>query len=105
MFGGTAMQEHLNNGDGSERTNMLREDGEYQEPQGDLEQAVAELWKGLFHLERIGRNDNFFELGGNSLLGMDLSEMFTTHLAMEVPVLTIFQYPTIAEIAQIIASQ
>lgn len=74
-------------------------------PQGDLEQAIAQLWLDLFHMDRIGRNDNFFELGGNSLLGMDLSEMFETRLAIEVPVLMIFQYPTIGEIAQIIGSQ
>ena len=99
------MESHLNNLDVSTRENLVRRDSEYEEPQGELEQAIAQLWKDLFHVDRVGRNDNFFELGGNSLLGMDLSEIFTTCLSLEVPILTIFQHPTIAEIAQVIQSQ
>jgi hypothetical protein len=95
------MENHLNNVNISVQAGTPRASGEYEEPQGNLEQAIAQLWKELFHLDKIGRNDNFFELGGNSLLGMDLSEMFTTRLALEVPVLAIFQYPTIAEIARL----
>ena len=79
-------------------TNVL----EYEEPQGELEQAIAGLWREAFKLETVGRHDNFYELGGNSLLGMDLSEMFLTHMAIEVPVLTIFQYPTVRELAEVV---
>lgn len=99
------MESTLNNMDGSSHTNPVLRSSEYDDPQGDLEQAIAQLWKDLFHLDEIGRDDNFFELGGNSLLGMDLSEMFATRLALEVPALMIFQHPTIAEIAQVIESE
>ena len=78
---------------------------EYEEPRGDLENVIAQLWRELFRMDKIGRNDNFFELGGNSLLGMDLSEMFASRLALEIPALAIFQNPTIAETAQFIKSQ
>ena len=99
------MENHLNNMDVSDQANLVSGSCEHEEPQGDLEQAIAQLWKEVFRIDRAGRNDNFFELGGNSLLGMDLSEMFATRLALEIPVLEIFQHPTIAEIAQVIASQ
>jgi hypothetical protein len=99
------MESHLNNMDMSGREERVRTSSEYEEPQGELEQAIAQLWKDLFHLDRVGRNDNFFELGGNSILGMDLSEMLTTRLSLEVPILAIFQRPTIAEIAQVMESQ
>ena len=99
------MEKDLNNMEVSDTVNMTLGVSEYEDPQGELELAIAQLWKELFHLERIGRNDNFFELGGNSLSGMDLSEMFTTRLALEVPVLSIFQYPTVAELARVIALQ
>lgn len=99
------MESHLNNLEVSTRENLIRGSSEYEEPQGDLEQAIAQLWKDLFHVDRVGRSDNFFELGGNSLSGMDLSEMFATRLSLEVPVLAIFQHPTIGEIAQVIESQ
>lgn len=75
---------------------------EYEEPQGELEHAIAGLWREAFKLERVGRHDNFYELGGNSLLGMDLSEMFMTRMAIEIPVLAIFQYPTVRELAEVV---
>ena len=99
------MQDQFNNAGVSSQGTPVSENSDYEEPQGDLERAIAELWKDVFHLDRVGRNHNFFELGGNSLLGMDLSEMFATRLALEVPVLAIFQHPTIAEIAQAIELQ
>lgn len=73
-------------------------------PRSGLEQAIAQLWKDLFHLDKVSRNDNFFELGGNSLLGMDLSEMFATRLGIQLPALEIFQHPTIREAAEIVTA-
>lgn len=99
------METQFNNLGAPTRENTVVETGNYEQPQGDLERSIAQLWQDVFHLDRIGRNDNFFELGGNSLLGMDLSDLFATRLALEVPVLAIFQHPTIREIAQTIASQ
>jgi acyl carrier protein len=93
-----------------ERTDMpfsveQARDGEvYEAPQGEMELAIAQTWKDAFRLERIGRNDNFFELGGNSLLGMDLTEMLANRLAVEVPVVVLFQYPTVRELAEIIST-
>lgn len=76
----------------------------HEAPQGKLEEGIAELWRELFHLDEVSRNANFFELGGNSLLGMDLSEMFSARLAIDVPVVVLFQYPTIREMAEVVAT-
>jgi acyl carrier protein len=76
----------------------------YEEPQGDMELAIAQIWKDAFRVERIGRNDNFFELGGNSLLGMELTEMLANRLAVQIPVVVLFQYPTVRELAEIISA-
>ncbi|HEY6237056.1 MAG TPA: AMP-binding protein, partial [Candidatus Elarobacter sp.] len=40
----------------------------YEAPVGDVELALAAVWRDLLKVERVGRNDNFFELGGHSLL-------------------------------------
>lgn len=32
------------------------------------EQLVADIWKSVLKIERVGRQDNFFDLGGHSLL-------------------------------------
>ena len=69
-----------------------------------LEQVVTEVWRSVFHLPNIDLDANFFELGGNSLLGMDLTDLLATRLGIEVPVLTLFQNPSIREMTAIIAA-
>jgi amino acid adenylation domain-containing protein len=46
--------------------------GVYEAPQGEVEQALATVWRELLNLERVGRNDDFFALGGHSLLAIQL---------------------------------
>ena len=74
----------------------------YEEPQGETELAIAQVWRDVFRLAKIGRNDNFFGLGGNSLLGMELTERLAKRLNVEVPVVALFQCPTIRELATIV---
>ncbi|MDR6985529.1 hypothetical protein J2X32_004203, partial [Rheinheimera pacifica] len=42
--------------------------GEYEAPQGETEQALAQLWQQLLGVEQVSRYANFFMLGGHSLL-------------------------------------
>jgi aryl carrier-like protein len=44
--------------------------GEYEAPQGEMEEALAGIWSQVLGVERIGRHDNFFELGGDSILSL-----------------------------------
>ena len=89
----------------SSNTDDLRERTLFVEPQGDLERVLAEIWQQALKLDRVGRNDNFFELGGNSLIGMEVTEILADRLAIELPVVVLFQYPTIQEIAEAIATE
>ena len=43
---------------------------QYQEPEPGLEETVADVWRELLAVPRVGRHDNFFELGGHSLLSI-----------------------------------
>jgi acyl carrier protein len=51
-------------------------------------------------IERVGRNDNFFDLGAHSLLMIRAAGALEERLARKVEVLELFQYPSIALLAQ-----
>ena len=40
----------------------------YVPPRNSLEELIAEVWREVLKLERVGVHDHFFELGGHSLL-------------------------------------
>jgi amino acid adenylation domain-containing protein len=44
--------------------------GEFQAPRGEIEERVAEIWRSVLGLERVGARDRFFDLGGHSLIAM-----------------------------------
>jgi amino acid adenylation domain-containing protein len=67
-------------------------------PQGALEQTIAAAWRELLGHE-VGVNDSFFEVGGHSLLIVRLQGALRTALGREIPVIELFQYPTVAALA------
>lgn len=74
--------------------------GEYQQPQGEVEERLARIWKDILRIDRVGRHDNFFELGGHSLHGMKLAATIGDCLGVDVSVLTVFQHPTVEQMAR-----
>ncbi|MGZ8181071.1 MAG: amino acid adenylation domain-containing protein [Methylobacter sp.] len=44
----------------------------YQEPQTPVENILADIWRELLAVRRVGRHDNFFELGGDSILSIQV---------------------------------
>jgi amino acid adenylation domain-containing protein len=75
--------------------NTIETGVEFVAPQGELEHKVAEVWKTLLKLEEVGVQDNFFDVGGNSLKIIQLCSRLKETLNREIPVVTIFRYPTI----------
>jgi acyl-CoA synthetase (AMP-forming)/AMP-acid ligase II/acyl carrier protein len=74
-------------------------------PQTELEKAIAGLWRELLHVEQVGLNDNFFDLGGHSLLMVQVQSRLSDLFSVNLPVLTLFQYPTISALAKHLAAQ
>ncbi|WP_431129244.1 amino acid adenylation domain-containing protein [Variovorax paradoxus] len=50
----------------------LDSDRAHEAPEGDVEEALAGIWREVLGVARVGRNANFFELGGDSLLSLKL---------------------------------
>jgi acyl carrier protein len=72
----------------------------YEPPRDELEERLAAIWQELFGIEPIGRDDNFLELGGHSLLAIQVTTQAQGLLGVDLPVTTLFEAPTIAELAK-----
>jgi amino acid adenylation domain-containing protein len=71
-------------------------------PGTPVEIQLADIWREVLGLERVGLHDNFFDLGGHSLLATQLISRVRNQLVVEIPLRTIFEMPTIADLAQYI---
>ncbi|KAF9997036.1 hypothetical protein BGZ65_007383, partial [Modicella reniformis] len=74
----------------------------YEEPQGEIEITIAQIWSELLHVDRVGRNDNFFALGGHSLLAMRVMNS-TTELGVQLPLSTLFASPCLSSFAECVS--
>jgi hypothetical protein len=73
-------------------------------PAGDGEGFVAELWRELLGVPRVGRDDNFFHLGGHSLLATRVIARLRARTTVEVPLRALFEQPTLAGFTGAIAT-
>ncbi|MDQ1352318.1 MAG: hypothetical protein QG657_2624, partial [Acidobacteriota bacterium] len=73
---------------------------EYIAPGSDLEQQIADSWKEVLKLEKVSIHDNFFDRGGNSLNIIQLTNRLNKLLGKNLPVVALFQYPTISMLAR-----
>jgi len=48
------------------------------------EEAIAEIWRGLFGITEVGVGDDFFELGGNSLTAIKFLARLEERFGLDV---------------------
>jgi SAM-dependent methyltransferase/acyl carrier protein len=77
---------------------------EWVPPRDETEEALAAIWRELMTLDRVGVTDNFFALGGHSLLATQIVSRIRTRFGVEMPLITLFERPTIAELAPVVRS-
>ncbi|KAF9995732.1 hypothetical protein BGZ65_008620, partial [Modicella reniformis] len=75
---------------------------DYEEPQGVIENRIAQIWSELLHIDRVSRNDNFFALGGHSLLAVQMIERMRL-VDLSLPIRVLFKTPTLSVLAQSIS--
>ncbi|MFH0244295.1 type I polyketide synthase [Streptomyces sp. HK10] len=64
-----------------------------------IQQLLADIWIELLGVEQVRPQDNFFDLGGHSLLAMQLITRLRRELGTELPMITLFETPTLAALA------
>jgi amino acid adenylation domain-containing protein len=71
----------------------------HEAPQTDLEQTLKRVWQEILGIDDLGLNDNFFDLGGHSLLAARLIARIEKETGNNIPIATLFEAPTIAQLA------
>lgn len=71
-------------------------------PRDSLEQQLAQIWEEVLDVRFVGIRDNFFDLGGYSLLAVRLMARIQQQFGENMPLATLFQSPTIEQLADIL---
>jgi thioesterase domain-containing protein/acyl carrier protein len=67
-------------------------------PHNQVEELLITIWMELFQLQQISITDNFFALGGHSFLALQLISKINHKFQTNIPLSTLFHYPTVAEL-------
>lgn len=70
------------------------------QPETEGQRKIADVWASVLNGARPGVTVSFFDAGGTSFLAMQLASRLATLLEQPVPVVSIFQYTTIASQAK-----
>jgi acyl transferase domain-containing protein/thioesterase domain-containing protein/acyl carrier protein len=80
-------------------------DTAYAEPTNDIERTLVGFWQELLGVARVGIADSFFDLGGHSLIAVRLFAMVRKTFRVDFPISVLFEAPTIAACARLIAAE
>jgi len=73
--------------------------GHYVEPRDEIEAQLVDIWERLLGVQPIGVDDHFFDLGGHSILAVRLVAEIDEVFQQQLPLSTLFQEPTVAQLA------
>ncbi len=68
-------------------------------PTNEIEEGLVQIWKEVLELKEIGINQNFFEIGGDSLSAIKLMSLINLKFNVQITIKTLFDMPTIEELA------
>jgi len=71
-------------------------------PSTPTERALTKIWGKVLGFDQVGTHDSFFDLGGHSLTATRVISQVIKQFQLEIPLQSLFQSPTIAEMATVI---
>lgn len=75
---------------------------EFVAPRNEDEEKLARIWCDVLGVEKVGIHDNFFDLGGHSLLAARAAAKFRKEFEIDIPLRSLFDLHTIAQISEYI---
>ena len=79
----------------------LSHEKEYTAPRTEMEASLAEVWRQVLGVQKIGVHDNFFALGGDSILSIQIISR-ARQSGLQLTPRQLFQQQTIAELARVV---
>ena len=71
---------------------------EREAPSGDVEEAIAAIWREVLQVDDVSRTDDFFALGGTSLLAAQVMARLRDVLGAELGLSDFLRHPVVAEL-------
>jgi acyl carrier protein len=78
---------------------MVQVEESYSEPTTATEKQLAEIWKEILGIDKVGINDRFFDAGGHSLLLIRSNQKIKDQFNIDLPFRLYFNH-TLAQIAK-----
>ena len=72
-------------------------------PRTPIEEKIAEIWAEVLHVDQVGIHDRFLDLGGDSLIAARIISRILAEFNIELPMRTLFDTPTVADMAAVVA--
>jgi phthiocerol/phenolphthiocerol synthesis type-I polyketide synthase E len=66
---------------------------------------LTRIWQSVLALASIGIDDDYFDLGGDSVLAVQLFAQIERAFGVKLPLATLYEAPTIAELARILSGE
>ncbi len=77
----------------------FRAGDDYRSPASAVEEILAGIYTQVLGVDQVGADDSFFDLGGDSLSAMRLITAINSALDADLEVHTLFDAPTVAQLA------
>lgn len=78
---------------------------EYIAPRDETEQMLADMFREVLDIDKVGIDDNFFDIGGNSILLIKLHSLLEARYEGAVSVADLFTYCTVQRLADYIKNR
>lgn len=71
----------------------------------EMERRIAEIWRLVLSVERVGLDDSFFDLGGDSLLLVRMHRRLIEDIGVELPLEALFEHHTVRRLSAALTSK